>query len=265
MTYNMLNAPHQRVEGLRDVVEYYQPDVLVCQEITDIPGLLHLSAMLGMPSVIAMANGPEVLEADRDGDLSKASCEHIALLSRYPIIGFCRHPGDPRVMFRSVLEARIEVPGLGVIRGFGVHLRSFPGPAGAQYKLREAEVLSALLRGAADSGYRFVLGDFNAWVRGQGEIRPEFDRYPRDHIEAIVGGVTDVVRQAGVEDVWNIRGTPAEAVPGTVPRLGRCSPVDHIMVSPDLGQYLSQVTVPEPSSLLDVSDHLPVLADFAWD
>lgn len=265
MTYNMLNAPNERLEQLVAVVRQYAPDILACQEITDVPGLLQLSAQVGMPVVIGPANGPEVTESDRQADVSGGRLEHVALLSRYPIIGFRVHQGNPRVMFRSIVEVWIEIPGVATVRGFVVHLRAFPGPEGAQFKMREAEVLASLLRSAEESPYRFVMGDYNAWIRGVGDYRPAFERYPKDHIAAILGDVTDLIRGSGVEEVWRLQATEPEAVPGTVRGLGSRSPVDHIMVSPRLGSHLRQVFVPDDPLLASASDHLPVIADFSWE
>ncbi len=264
ITYNMLDAPGDRLDTLTAVVQRLRPDVLACQEITDIQGFLRLSAALGMPGAIAQANGPEVMEADRGQNLSKHKREHVGLLSRYPIDAFCAHIGDPRILFRSVLEARLEIPDLGSVRAFAVHLRAFPGPAGAHFKMREAEVVSAILRQHADSPYRFILGDFNAWMRGEGELGNMDEHYPQDHIAAIRGEVTDCIRNSGVEDVWRLQGTDPQQIPSTVLGLGRRSSVDHIMVSPALGRYLQRVFVPDDDLLRTASDHLPVVADFEW-
>ena len=266
MTYNILDGPGDRLEDLASVVASIRPDLLACEEVTDPWGLLQLAARVGMWPRRAPANGPEVPEADRGrANLAAMTREHVVLLSRHPVIAFKAHRGDPRLMFRAVLDAVVAVPGLGVVSVVAVHLRSFPGPSGALFKVREADVAAVVVQNAATTSYQVVMGDFNAWVRGEGEPDKIPGGYPEDHLAAIVGGVTDVIRAAGVEDIWRIRGCAPEDVPGTVPGLGRRSPVDHIMLSPALARLLQAVTVPDTPVARRASDHLPVVADLVFD
>ena len=91
MTYNMLHAPGDRFTALLGVVQAARPDILACQEIDDIPALLTLSERLRMPAVIGYANTPEDPPAP----------EHLAVLSRWPIVHLHLHRGDPAVQFRN--------------------------------------------------------------------------------------------------------------------------------------------------------------------
>jgi endonuclease/exonuclease/phosphatase family metal-dependent hydrolase len=152
------------------------------------------------------------------------------------------------------------VPGLGVLTVVAVHLRAFPGPAGAAYKTREAEVAASVVRTAAASPYRVVMGDFNAWVAGEGEPDKLPRDIPGDHRAAIVGEVTAIIGRAGVTDAWAWAGVSGAAVPGTVRGLGRRSPVDHIMLSADLGRRLTRVWLVDTPMAQQASDHLPLVA-----
>ncbi len=262
MTYNMLHAPGDRLNELTSVVNGAAPDILACQEITDVSGFLSLCHSTGMHGVLAHANGPEVMEADLDKDLSSYKLEHVGLLSRYPIVRFEAHKGDPRIMFRSLLEAWIEIPNFGLIQFFALHFRAFPGPPHALFKVREAQALSALLRRAGNSNLLCVLGDFNAWVRGEGyDMTDQMTRYPSDHLEAIQGGVTDVILETGLEDVWRKIGVPPEKAPGTL-RDRSNSTVDHVFVTPALGNLVAGVELIHDDLSRKASDHFPLLARF---
>jgi endonuclease/exonuclease/phosphatase family metal-dependent hydrolase len=111
MTYNILDGPADRLDALAAVIGEVGPDVLACQEVTDLPGILTLAARLGLWPVLAPANGPEVPDADRDRVARDTVVpEQTVLLSRYPVVGFTAHRGDARVAFRSVLEAAGTCP-----------------------------------------------------------------------------------------------------------------------------------------------------------
>lgn len=278
MTYNMLHAPGDRIDDLATVVNHSMPDILAIQEITDIPGFLAICNRVGMNGVLALANGPEVHESDLGKDelklgkeepecgkdRSSFKMEHVGLLSRFPIVRFEAQKGDPRVMFRTILEAWVEVPALGIMQCYAVHFRAFPGPTGAMFKVREAQVLAALLRNVTNSNYVCALGDFNAWVRGEGFESAEWSaRFPADHIEAIRGDVTDVIRSAGVEDIWRIKGVDPKDVPGTL-RDKANSTVDHIFVSPSLAKLVDDVRILTDDTCHRASDHFPLVADFGF-
>lgn len=264
MTYNMLHAPGDRLEDLSAVVRAAAPDILACQEIIDATGFIAICHAMGMHGVLAYANGPEVHEEDLGKDLSSYPLEHVGLISRYPIVRFEAHKGDPRIMFRSILEAWIDVPGTGLIQFFAVHFRAFPGPEHAQYKVREANILAALLRRTGNCERICVLGDFNAWVRGEGyNLSDAGNPHPVDHIAGIQGNVTDVILATGLTDVWRQVDVSPEAVPGTL-RDHLHSTVDHVFVTPNLASQVIQVEIIDDEVSRKASDHYPLHVHMKW-
>jgi endonuclease/exonuclease/phosphatase family metal-dependent hydrolase len=223
--------------------------VLACQEIDDVPGLLELSRALGMPMVLGHANEPE----------SPPAPEHLALLSRWPIVRSEVHPCDTAVMFRPVLEMWVVPPGDRPVGFFTVHFRARAGAAGSQAKQREARQLRALLEGAG--GRYCALGDFNAWAPGEGDTAALQERdLPDDYRAAVAGGVIEEIQAAGMVDTWR-QANPGAAAPRTL--LGG-SPrrVDFIFASPELAPLAASSTICMPPEAAQASDHYPVLTVF---
>lgn len=268
MTYNMLTAPGPRLQVLTGVVRDLGPDILALQEITDLAGLLAMSAALGMFPVIGFANGPETMHPDPAGpvpaDPGRTDLEHVAVLTRFPVVRTEVHHGDPTVAFRPVLEVQVAVPGLGPIEILAVHLRAFAGPEGDHVKMREVQSLVGRLRSPSRLPLTCVMGDMNAWMPGEGERTDAHRQAPADHMADIEGAVLDAIRRCGVEDAWRLVAASPREVPGTVLSTGGWSPVDHILLTPGLAARVVHVEVPDGPALREASDHLPVLVDLAW-
>jgi endonuclease/exonuclease/phosphatase family metal-dependent hydrolase len=252
MTYNMLHAPGDRLQSLFDVVHAAQPDILACQEIDDIPGLLELSYRLGMPAVIGHSNRPE----------DPPAAEHLAVLSRFPIVQLHIHPGDPDAMFRHVLEVWIAPPGAPVIRCFVVHFRAFVGTPGSEVKMREAEHLCGLLA-EAQAPY-LALGDFNALSPAESEVPAGWGAdMPEDHRAAVLGGVVSRLLKVGIVDTWRQINDPA-AVPAGTLRGGRSARVDYIWADPDSARSVADSTIIRTAKAEQASDHYPVVTTFRF-
>jgi endonuclease/exonuclease/phosphatase family metal-dependent hydrolase len=252
MTYNMLHAPGDRLQSLFDVVTAAHPDILACQEIDDIPGLLELSYRLGMPAVIGHSNRPE----------DPPAAEHLAVLSRFPIVHLHIHPGDPDAMFRPVLEVWIAPSSAPVIRCFVVHFRAFVGAPGSQVKMREAEHLCGLLA-EAQAPY-LALGDFNALTPGEIEVPPGWGAdQPDDHREAVLHGVVDRLLKVGIVDTWRQVNDPTIVPTGSL-RNGTSARVDYIWADPNSALYVAESTIIRTAEAAQASDHYPVITVFRF-
>jgi endonuclease/exonuclease/phosphatase family metal-dependent hydrolase len=247
MTYNMLHAPGDRFDALYEVVLSAQPDILACQEIDDIPALLTLSERLKMPAVIGYSNRPEDPPAP----------EHVALLSHWPIVHMHLHPGEPEVMFRPVLEARIAVAALPILSCFVVHFRAMAGPEGSQVKMQEAEHLCSVVS-AAEPPY-CALGDFNALTPGEETLPAGWgEQWPWDHREAVQGGVISRIAATGMVDTWRRLNDPTHVVHGTL--RGRPSArVDYIWADATLAPSATASAILHTPEAERASDHFPVI------
>ncbi len=250
MTYNMLHAPGDRTAALLAVIREARPDVLACQEVDDVSGLLEMSHELDMPVVLGHANEPE----------SPPAPEHLAVFSRWPIVRVDVHPGDVEVMFRPVLEVWVRPPDGRPVGFFVVHFRARPGAPDSLAKQREAQQLRGLLERA--TGRFCALGDFNAWAPGEGDLSdPRRAQLPADFCAAIAGGVVEQILAAGMVDTWR-RLNPQVAAPTTL--LGS-SPrrVDYIFAGPELAPLAKESTILTPTEAEAASDHYPLLTTFA--
>jgi endonuclease/exonuclease/phosphatase family metal-dependent hydrolase len=250
MTYNMLHAPGDRLESLLEVVREAEPDVLACQEIDDIAGLLALSRQLEMPAAIGHANQPE----------SPPHPEHVAILSRWPIEQVHVHRGDLEAMFRPVLEVWVAPPDGGLVGFFTVHFRARPGAPGSEVKQCEARHLADVL--ARATGRFCALGDFNAWAPGEGELSAgRHANLAEDHRAAVCGGVIDALLALNLTDTWKQCHPAPEPVAPTL-RDSATSRVDYILASRDLAPSVRTSDVIQSASTAIASDHYPLLTTF---
>ncbi len=252
MTYNMLHAPGDRLDALTQVIQDAQPDVVACQEVDDIDGLLALSQRLGMPPVVGRSNRPE----------SPPEPEHLALLTRWPVTRMTVHPGDPEAMFRPVLEVWVEPPHAEPVGFFNVHFRAFAGPPGSGVKMREVEILlDVLARGA---GQRCALGDFNAWAPGEGDQSSSWrSDLPEDHRVAVRGGIGRRMMEHGFVDTWRaaVRRDPSTEPPRTL-RGASASRVDFIWADSTLAPFAVESRIIRTPVAEHASDHYPTLTVF---
>lgn len=256
MTYNMLHAPGDRLEPLVGVVRSIQPDILACQEINTLDGLLDLSRELRMIPVWGPANSQE----DYSGDETKPF-EHVALLTRYPVLEMRVHRGDVDAMFRSVLEVRVQVPHWQEVTFFVVHFRALRHPEKRHLKVREAAAFVSIVNQA--KGPVIGLGDFNAWAPGEGSFANPVDGIPEDHLFGIQGGVTGVILSAGLIDTYRLM-NPNDGKPISTLLHAENSRVDFIWTSEDLKNYVMNSQIVDNELVQQASDHRPVVTDFAW-
>lgn len=157
----------------------------------------------------------------------------VALLSRFPILGFTNHPltrlstqdstASPQPM-PGFLEALIDVRGSGRLRVFNTHLDYRPDPA-----VRRQQVAEMLDRIGPAPTATILFGDLNASPDAP-ELQPLFER---------------------LTDAW-----PAAKGPGfTIPADQPARRIDYVLVSPDLAAGNARVPV------TTASDHRPVVVE----
>lgn len=256
MTYNMLHAPGDRLQPLVEVVQGIQPDVLACQEINTFDGLMDLARELKMMPVWGPANTQE----DYTGDVSKPY-EHVALLTRYPVLEMRVHKGDVEAMFRSVLEVRVQVPNWQEITFFVVHFRALRHPEKRHLKIREAGAFVGMV--AQARGPVVALGDFNAWAPGEGGFTAPIENLPEDHVFGLQGGVIGAIQASGLIDTYR-HVNPSSDGPVSTLLHAENSRVDFIWASPDLKEHIAGSNIIDNPLVKLASDHRPVVTDFTW-
>ncbi|HEX5412957.1 MAG TPA: endonuclease/exonuclease/phosphatase family protein [Terriglobia bacterium] len=155
------------------------------------------------------------------------------LLSRFPIVGSWNYDittqgREPR----GVLRADVRLAGEHVLHLFNVHL-------GTAYRERAEQarrmVSLRILRNAALTGTRIVLGDFNEWIPGE------------------------ATRLLSAHFGWarRLRSAHRRTYPCVLPLLR----LDHIYFDENL--ELHRLALHRSPKALVASDHLPVLAEFS--
>jgi endonuclease/exonuclease/phosphatase family metal-dependent hydrolase len=130
---------------------------------------------------------------------------------------------------RGCIRADVEIPDIGTVHIFNIHLGTGYFERKRQAKLIEVTILNSKL-----SGKRIILGDFNEWT---------------------LGATTRLLqKQFRSIDAATIH--PIKSYPGIIPMLT----LDHIYFDPSL--KLKHLKIYKSSLALIASDHLPVVADF---
>jgi len=174
------------------------------------------------------------------------------ILSRFPILS-CDNtllPAEDGWEKRGLLEARIDVEGIGEVAVLGTHLQSNrSGEEEEAVRLRTEQVEVVAERVAKIDVPIVLMGDFNA-EPDDPELEPLFDP------------------DGGLEDAWAIAGVPADpdSTPDTegftVPAERTGDPenrIDYIFASSEFAVDSVEVVIDEETRL--ASDHYPVVAD----
>ncbi len=143
----------ERLEAFADLVEEYQADILLLQEVSRTNNLRvdeWLSQRLGMNSVYSRANGGLDAIGFEEGP---------AILSRYPLsqpVLNQLNPGTNRFSYRLALGSQVDTP-CGSLMAFSVHLGISP-----KENARQVNKLHSWVQGMAATLPALVGGDFNA-------------------------------------------------------------------------------------------------------
>lgn len=234
------------LERTAEVIRAQDPDIVAVQEVdrfwarsgaVDQPD--ELATMLNMESCFApnLDHGPDDhgAEAHQYGTL---------ILSRFPILS-CENtllPTPEDWEQRGLLEARVEVDGLGEIAVLNTHLQA--GRQGEEeeairQRTEQAEAVSEQVVGIDVPVV--LMGDFNAQP-DDAELASLFDP------------------ETGLQDAWTVGGDGTDGF--TVPVEQTADPesrIDYIFVSSEFTVESAEVVINEGTRI--ASDHYPVIAD----
>lgn len=228
-----------------DVILAEDPDIVALQEVdrfwarsggTDQPE--DYAALLEM-DVCFGAN----LSHEPD---NHADTEHeygVATLSRYPIISCENHflPTTEGWEQRGMLDARIDVPGIGEVAVLNTHMQanvSGEPEEAARQRVDQAEAIAAHVDSLSIPV--IVLGDLNAEA-DSGEI------------DSLIGPASSLV------DVWDVAGSGSGETIFDGAHGEPTARIDYILVSQEFSVISTEVVDNEGSRM--ASDHFPLIAD----
>ena len=236
------------------VIEAQEPDIAAIQEVDrfwarsgGIDQAEELGSNLDMETCFAtnLDHGPDN-HADEDHEYGTL------ILSRFPILS-CENtllPTEDGWEPRGLLEARIDVEGIGEVAVLGTHLQSNRRDEEEEAARLRTEQVEFIAERVASIDLPLVLmGDLNAELDDP-ELEPLFDP------------------DGALEDAWTVAGVPADpdSIPDTegftVPAERTGDPenrIDYIFASAPFTFESAQVVIDEETRL--ASDHFPVVAE----
>jgi len=237
------------LERTAEVIRAQDPDIVAIQEVdrfwarsgaVDQPD--ELGTMLNMETCFA-AN----LDHDPDDHGSEDHQYGTLILSRFPILS-CENtllPTPDDWEQRGLLEARIDVEGVGEISVLDTHLQA--GREGEEQeairqRTEQAEAIAEQVKGIDVPVV--LMGDFNAQP-DDAELASLFET------------------ETGLQDAWTVNGDGTGGF--TVPVEETAEPesrIDYIFVSSDLTVNSAEVVINEGTRI--TSDHYPVIADLSF-
>jgi endonuclease/exonuclease/phosphatase family metal-dependent hydrolase len=234
MTYN-IQAGIAGLDGVVEVIRGSGADVVALQEVDVrwgerskfVDEVAYLATQLGMQARFA-----PIYSLPATDRLTPDRAYGVALLSRYPIVGFTNHaltrmstvlPGNPTLRLPGFLEATLDVRGRR-IRVFNTHLDYRADPT-----IRRTEVEETLSIIGAVTGPTLLFGDLNA-EPGAPELQPLFSR---------------------LRDSWPVAAGAGLSYPAEVPR----KRIDYVLASAHF--RVSNARVIDTRA----SDHRPVVMD----
>jgi endonuclease/exonuclease/phosphatase family metal-dependent hydrolase len=250
VSYNILKGGEGRADPIAEVIESQRPDVVALVEATDPAVLDRIARRLGMDKIHAMGKPGK-------------GC---ALLSRFPIGHTINHGALNEDLTKCLVEASVEVPGMGTVV-FGVlHLHHHA--AEADEAIREKEIAAVLktFEGLRKDGLPHVLlGDFNSNSPIQqidpAALKPSSreqyarngNQIPRRVIETLeAAGYVDTL-QAARGDYARTAGSFTTQFPG--------QRVDYIFVHGIQPERVKDAWIEQDRLAKYASDHFPVGAE----
>ena len=217
-------------ERIAGVLQKLNADCIALQEVVRTPGIAEGDQAKLIASILK--NYDVVFGPNRPlgkGDYGNAT------LSRLPVqYSENYNLTCGRLEPRGCLRTDLRLPNEQLLHFFNVHL----GTSFTERRLQGAKLLSEnLLKNAAHTGPRLIVGDFNEWSRGltSKSMAQEFRSVdPREHQRR------------------------AKTYPGVFPILH----LDHIYY--DHALELKKFRVVKTAQALIASDHLPIVADFTY-
>lgn len=248
-TYNVASPSAEKIPLLADVISATQAQIITLNEADDQTVIAALAQRLGMYHIWARGSG------DR----------HVATLSRFPITAWRIYNRKP--LTQAALLTTLATPTPLTI--FNVHFRPDPYWHFEAIRYLAANALLSVARPYRDKPH-LLMGDFNTYAKGDSVDVQTMLRYMRPSDQQILArqryrflrlSLPRLLR-AGYIDCYrtcqpNSRGF-------TMTRHGHpVSRLDYILANPNIAPRLTHCTIWDADGVLAVSDHYPVIAEFA--
>jgi endonuclease/exonuclease/phosphatase family metal-dependent hydrolase len=274
MSYNIFLGGAGRTDAITSVVREIQPDLLGIQEADDETMIATLADGMGMDYAIGRAN----------------TIHHVAFLSRFPIVRTVNHP-HPGILRKTMLEARVVLPGGSELHLFVAHLNATATYGGERRRVREVETILGSI-GTRASEPHLLFGDCNALAPGDTVVLKHLTThianrvtgaglgYERRQRQLTFGALLDRGFETGVLDAEAL--LPRHAIrrvldagyldcyrtlhpddPGyTFPAPGPAMRLDYLFAPPGMYARLLSCDVVDVPAAYKASDHRPLLARF---
>lgn len=274
MSYNIFLGGAGRMDAITSVVREVQPDLLGIQEADDETAIATLADTMGMDYAIGRAN----------------TIHHVAFLSRFPIVRTVNHP-HPGILRKTMLEARVVLPGGSELLLFVLHLNATATNGGERRRVREVEAILGSVGSRATEPH-LLFGDCNAFAPGDTMLLKQLTTHFANRVtraglgferrkrQLTFGALLDRGIEAGVLDPEAL--LPRHAIrrildagyvdcfralhpdePGyTFPAPGPALRFDYIFAPPQLRDRLLSCEVVDVPASYKASDHRPLLGRF---
>ncbi|SRR6266496_2257368 len=250
MTYNILKGGIDREKYIQEVIQTANPDVVVLQEVTDVNILRSIAQSIQMQWFVGKGNQKT----------------KVALLSRLPVLNFkSRHPRFP--IWHNVIEAQVQVQPDRSFFLIGVHLIPHLWLGFEIWRYLEIKYTLNLCKPFLGRSL-LIAGDFNAIAPGD-EVMVKLSTVS---IKAMLFLQANRVFQfairsllsAGFMDSFRFRHPKQNGF--TYPTPTPSTRFDYVFINPVMQKVLKECWVMrEPSSVIQASDHYPVVAEFDLD
>lgn len=247
-TYNICDGGHGREVEIRAALRGLDADVLLLQEVSSAGAVNALAVDVGMQSAFVKAN----------------TKWNLAVLSRWPVVAVRGYRTLP--LQQAILDATIQVEDGPAVRVLTLNLCPLPSVLCEVWRWSELRVLSRIVD-ARDSTPTLVAGDFNATAPGDdGYQGVEGHRLVKAALLAQANRVFTFAVRSFLALDWHdcFRELHPADLGFTVPAVSPKARVDYIFANPSARASLHSCVVSRDGRFLTASDHLPVVADFAF-
>ena len=191
-----------------------------------------------------------------------ATGQDVALLSKVDVLSMDRDPrkgksGSTRKSVSKNYVAKLDLGGkkVGIV---GLHFLARPDRENRRDpRQAQAEAVSGMAQELVGQGRSVIVwGDFNDY---DGEVLDHDDSRP---ITRVLEIIRDLDPSTSDDDLFNVAEKLSQNERYTVSfgrRGSRKTAIDHILVSPDLAEHITEVNIPHERAWRDASDHYPIV------